>query len=117
MARGHGACGPRTPLAEAVGFDDREDFWAIGGEERDDEPGSVRKATVDLRPGDAELEVDGSQHVQGAAREGETVPRTVLDLAPREPLEARLDSLDRVLRRKQLLHVGFPQVERHRRVL
>ena len=59
------------------------------------------------------LEVGGRHHVEQAIGQAEPEPRPVLDDAARHAGEAALHRFDGVLRREELLDVGFAEIERH----
>ena len=69
---------------------------------------------VALVAGDAELEIDGREHVEEPVLDLEPKPRLVLDGAAGHPCEALLDGGDGVLGRQELLDVGFTEEQRHR---
>ena len=86
---------------------------SVGREQRDDEARPLGEPDIGLQAGDAELEVGGRHHVEQAIGQAEPEPRPVLDGAARHAGEAPLHRLDGVLRREELLDVGFAEIERH----
>ena len=63
--------------------------------------------------GDAELEIDGREHVEEPLLDLQPKPRLVLDGAAGDPGEALLDGGDGVLGGQELLDVGFTEEQRH----
>ena len=114
VLRRDGARRAGAPLAEPVGLDDREQLGPVGGEEEDDEPRPFLVGDVALVAGDAELEIDGREHVEEALLDLQPKARLVLDGAAGDPGEALLDRSDSVLGGQELLDVGFTEEQRHR---
>jgi hypothetical protein len=113
MAGGHRARRAGPQLAHPVGLDHGEQLRPVGREERDEEARPLGEADVGLQTGNTELEVGGCQHVEQALGHTEPKARTVLDRPARDAREAPFDGLDGVLRREELLDVGFAEIERH----
>ncbi len=100
-------------LAELVRLDHGNELVRCGAEEQHDEVRAASTGRVDLRAGEAELEIRRGHHRERAVVEPEPVARPVLDRAGRQPPEARLDRVDGLVRRQQRIDVGLGEIERH----
>ena len=109
----HGARRARPQLAQPVGLDEREQLRPVGGEQSDDETraGAESRRTSSARRRPSSRSAAAITFSSPLQTEPETRP--VLDGAARDPREARLDRLDGVAGREQLVDLGLAEVERH----
>ena len=114
MLRGDRRRSCRSQLPERVGLDDRLEPRVLEREQHDEERRPAGQPQKRLQPGVAELVVDARHHREDTARHVGANTRRVVDHAPREPAEARLDGGERIGRSEQLGHLLLGQVQRHR---